>query len=394
MPKSAAAKREWFKITNLAEKQSAEILLYGYIGTSDKPRYDYWSGNMTDGEAGTVREFQQHLDAIPADRPVTVRIASEGGNAWDALAMHNMLARRAGPVNVVIDGFAFSAATLVAMAGDQIEMPQNALMMIHEAEWVAVGNKRAMESAVQSLNVMDTAIAKSYAGKSGKKPEDFLTLMAAETWMDGDQAKALGLVDVVTAAQTITAHFDVNRFEKMPQNFRARFDTRANPNPQPQPNNTVEPMLRPRTPLFNAAVDPAAPAAPAGGAAPTNAPANPPANPAPPPAVTPPPPAASAPTNVAQPPPAFTLADITNAISTAVKPLQDKLDAQQTEITNLRNLHSGGAAAAAQGAPPVSNAQPGAQPGSQEQPVDFKTTSPLNLVAIGRQKMQEAAAKK
>lgn len=371
MPKAAAAKREWFRVTNLAERASAEILLYGYIGYSNKPQYDWWTGNMIDGEAGTVREFQQQLDAIAADRPVLVRIASEGGNAWDALAMHNMLARRAGPVNVIIDGFAFSAATLVAMAGDTIEMPQNALMMIHEAEWTAIGNKHAMQSAVQSLEVMDTAIAKSYAGKSGKPAEDFLALMQAETWMDGDQAKALGLVDVVTAAQTITAHVDVSRFPKMPTNFRSRFDNPSPANssasPLAQPNNTVEPMLRLRTPLFNAATDtppaggsgaPAAPAAsaataPAAVAQPTNAPTTPPPAVVPPVAVNPP-----QPVNTPAEPAAasLTMQDITNAVAAAIAPLQSQLAAQQTEITNLRQLQTSGVVTASQGAAPIASA--------------------------------------
>ncbi len=387
MPKTAAAKREWFRMTNLAEKTSAEILLYGYIGASNQPRYDYWSGSEVDGEAGTVREFQQQLDAIPADRPVDVRIASEGGNAWDALAMHNMLARRAGAVNVFIDGFAFSAATLIAMAGDTITMPQNALMMIHNAEWIAVGDKSDMQSAVQSLQVMDNAIAKSYAGKSGKKPEDFLPLMEAETWMDGDEAKSLGLVDVVTSAQTITAHLSGDIAKRIPAQHRNRFDTRTTPTPQPTNTHPPDVMLRPRTPLFNAVVD-TPPIG--GGAAPVAAPVtNTPAVATPGGPVVTPPPTNTPVAAPAQPAAAFTLADITNAITTAVKPLQDKLDAQQQEITNLRQVHTSGAATAAQGAPPVSNAAPTAapcSPAAAERPTAEQMTkmTACQLIALGR----------
>lgn len=376
MPKTAAAKREWFKITNVAEQNKAKILLYGYIGASNKPRYDYWSDAMTDGEAGTVREFQQQLDAIPAAMPLDVFIASEGGNAWDALAMHNMLARREGPVNVIIDGFAFSSATLIAMAGDTIQMPQNALLMIHEASWVAIGTKSAMQAAFQSLETMDAAIAKSYAAKSGGKAEDFLELMKAETWMDGDEAKRLGLVDVVTASQSITAHFDLGQFEKMPTNFRARFDTSNNPNPQtpPNPQNSNKPsvMLRPRTPLFQAATDNPA----AGGGAPTAAaPAAAPTANAPAPVVTPPaaapaaaapvvaPTAAAAPAAAAPAAP-LTLADITAAVTNAITPLQQQIASQATEITNLQRLQNAGVPAATQGAPAITNAQPTPETGT------------------------------
>jgi ATP-dependent Clp protease, protease subunit len=361
MPKTAAAKREWFKITNLAEEANAEILLYGYIGASNKPQYDWWSGAEMDGEAGTVREFQQQLDAIPSKRPVNVRIASVGGNAWDALAMHNMLARREGPVNVFIDGFAFSAATLVAMAGDTVEMPQNALFMMHEAEWVAVGNKSAMQSAVQSLEVMDTAIAKSYAHKSGGKVEDFLALMKAETWMDGDEAKRLGLVDVVTSAQTITAHFSDDIASRIPEQHRASFDTRRQSSSRQQAPQNSNPnvMLRPRTPLFTAVTDSPG----AGGTTPAASAQTPAAVPAVVPAptnvatpATPvvPAPTASAPAAAA---PSFTLADVTNAVNQAVAPLMER-------VTNLEALRTNGAAAAAQGAPPVTNVQTPSEPGA------------------------------
>lgn len=361
MPKTVAAKREWFKITNLAEKANAEILLYGYIGASNKPQYDWWTGNMTDGDAGTVREFQQQLEAIPVDRPVTVRIASEGGNAWDALAMHNMLSRRSGPVNCVIDGFAFSAATLVAMAADTIEMPQNALMMIHEAEWIAVGNRHAMKAAEQSLEVMDNAIAKSYAHKAGGKPEDFRPLMEAETWMDGDEAKRLGLVDVVTSAQSITAHLSDDIASRIPPQHRASFDTarQSSSRQQAPQNSNPNVMLRPRTPLFNAATDSPG----SGGSTATQTPPpgqTPPAatnagNPQTPPPVVTPPPTAQAPvvppTASAQgAAPTFTLADVTNAVNQAVAPLMER-------VTNLEALRTNGSAEASQGAPPVTNVQ-------------------------------------
>lgn len=381
MPKSAAAKRQWFQMTAAADGQQHEISLYGYIGESKEPQYDYYYGEVIEGEAGTLKEFQEQLAKIPDVSPIRLRIASEGGNAWVALAMHNMLASRKGAITCVIDGFAFSSASLIAMAADKIEMPQNAMMMIHCADWTVSGNRKDMESAVQSLSVMDSAMAKSYAAKAGKKPEDFLPLMEAETWLDGDQAKALGLVDVVTSAKTMTAHVSPDRFPKMPVAFRSHFDTPTNPNPAHKPQATVETMLRPRTPLFNAAVDPAAPAAPAapaGGAAP--APAAPTAAaPAAPVAAAPAAPAAAAP---------LTLADIQTAMTAAMKPLQEKLDAQQAEITNLRQVHSSGAATAAQGAPPVSSAAPAAAPtaAAVERPTAEQMTkmTACQLIAIGR----------
>ncbi len=157
-------------------------------------------------------------DALAAanGQPVTIRLNSQGGNVIDGLACYNLLKQYPAEKTVVIDGMALSIASLIAMAGDRVEIAENSWMMIHNPNNEAVGDGDAMREMAGLLDGMRDQLANTYAAKSGKTPDECRALMAAETWMTGPQAVEAGFADTVTAPLAVAASFDRKRFSKPP----------------------------------------------------------------------------------------------------------------------------------------------------------------------------------
>lgn len=176
---------------------TAEIFIYGDIGES------WW------GESVTAAEFVKEIAALDADR-ITVRINSYGGSVSDGIAIYNAIKRHKASVTVAIDGVAVSIASLIAMAGDTVEMAENALMMIHAPWGAAVGNSADMREFADVLDKYAQAMSTSYSAKSGKSVDDILALLTDGTdhWLTAAEAQAEGYVDTVTAALAAAASFD------------------------------------------------------------------------------------------------------------------------------------------------------------------------------------------
>lgn len=162
----------------------AELLIYGPIGES------WWS------ESVSAKQVVEQLSELRV-ATIDVRINSEGGSVQDGLAIHNALKRHPARIVVTIDGLAASIASLIAMAGDAIEMPENTLLMIH-APWASVmGNAEAMRRAIAMLETYEQAMATSYAAKSGQSLEAMLALLRDDRdhYYTAEQAVAAGFAD-------------------------------------------------------------------------------------------------------------------------------------------------------------------------------------------------------
>ena len=137
--------------------------------------------------------------AAAGGRPITVAIFSWGGDAATGLAIHGLLARYSGRVTVVIDGVAASAASLIAMAGDHVVMPEDSLLMAHDPWKIAKGNASSMRSSADLLDAHAASYRQAYARKSGASLEQVTAWMAADngagTWFTAQQALATGLAD-------------------------------------------------------------------------------------------------------------------------------------------------------------------------------------------------------
>ena len=117
------------------------------------------------GDEITPQDFRSELEA--GDGDVTVWINSPGGNVFAAAEIYTMLKDYAGQVTVKVASLAASAASVVAMAGDVVQMSPTALLMLHDPSTVAMGNARDMEKAISTLNEVKESIVNAYAAKSG-----------------------------------------------------------------------------------------------------------------------------------------------------------------------------------------------------------------------------------
>ncbi len=162
---------------------TAEVRIYETIGAD-------WFG------AGiTAKTISARLDQIPASEHVVVRINSLGGDAFEGLAIFNLLRERG--VDVVIDAVAASAASVIAAAGRKVSIAENGLVMVHNPWGLAMGEAGDMRKMAESLDKITGSIVTSYAARSTLSRDELATLMAAETWFDANEAIDTGLVDEI-----------------------------------------------------------------------------------------------------------------------------------------------------------------------------------------------------
>ncbi len=195
---------EWYQIQAKGNK-SAEINIYGDIGES-------WLGDSI-----TAKKFVQDIAALDVEN-MTVRINSYGGSVSDGIAIYNAIKRHKAQTTVAIDGVAVSIASLIAMAGDSVEMADNALMMIHAPWGGTVGNARDMRVMADMLDKYAAAMSSSYADKTGKTTEAVMAWLTdgIDHWFTAAEAAAENLVNKVTDAVPVSAHFDLNRYKSVP----------------------------------------------------------------------------------------------------------------------------------------------------------------------------------
>jgi ATP-dependent protease ClpP protease subunit len=171
--------QSWYRIVNAASPDEAEVMLYDEVGG--------WYG-------ATADQFIADLRGVTAPN-LRVRINSPGGSVFEGIAIANAL--RSHPANVVIqvDGIAASIASVIAMAGDRIEMAPNTMLMIHDASGVCLGNAADMEEMAELLDLISDNIADAYAARAGGTRDEWRARMRAETWYLPDDAVENGLAD-------------------------------------------------------------------------------------------------------------------------------------------------------------------------------------------------------
>lgn len=153
-------------------------------------------GEQIDGTGMTAKRVAGILRAIDG-ADITVAIHSPGGDFFEGLAIYNVLREYPGRVTVKIVGLAASAASIIAMAGDEIQMSESAFIMIHRAWSAVVGNRRDLEYAIKALDAFDNAMADIYSARTGRSKDDIIALMDGETWLSGVEAVNTGFADAI-----------------------------------------------------------------------------------------------------------------------------------------------------------------------------------------------------
>lgn len=134
-------------------------------------------------------------ELLAGSGPVTVWINSPGGDCVAASQIYTMLKGYDGEVTIRIDGMAASAASVISMAGDTVEMSPTAVMMIHNPLTAVFGNRSDMKQAIQMLDEVKESIINAYELKTGLPREKISSLMDKETWMSAHKAVELGFAD-------------------------------------------------------------------------------------------------------------------------------------------------------------------------------------------------------
>lgn len=162
------------------------ISIYDAIG------FDPWS----DGGGFTAKRAAAALRSI-GDAPVTVKINSPGGDMFEGIAIYNLFREHPAKVSVEVMGIAASAASIIAMAGDEIAMGLGSFLMIHNAWGLVIGNKADFGAAADVFGQFDSALTDIYEARSGAKRKEIEAMMDAETFMSPKDAVARGFADRV-----------------------------------------------------------------------------------------------------------------------------------------------------------------------------------------------------
>lgn len=184
------------------------------------------------------RAFIDALSGMNGD--VAIRVNSPGGDVFAAVAITQAMREYSGTITVHVDGYAASAASVIAVASPKVVMAPGSFMMIHKAWTIALGNSDDFLATAELLEKVDGSIADSYAVKSGGETTHFLDLMAAETWFTATEAVAAGLADEVAQDKPkALAKWDMSAFEAAP----------ALPEPEPPPahpetSDTIDQRVR------------------------------------------------------------------------------------------------------------------------------------------------------
>lgn len=224
---AALAKPEAFDRWNAGVRAAAAgentVTIYDVIGE------DFWTGGGV-----TVNRVDAALRKIGADNAVEVHVNSPGGDMFEGIAIYNRLLEHRGKVTVKVMGLAASAASIIAMAGDEILIGPASFFMIHNAWVLSMGDRNALAETAAWLEPFDQAMAAVYASKSGRDQKEVAAWMDAETWMDGQLAVARGFAtgllssaDIQEDAAASAAAREVNAVRQTEINLCRAGATRA-----------------------------------------------------------------------------------------------------------------------------------------------------------------------
>jgi ATP-dependent Clp endopeptidase proteolytic subunit ClpP len=234
---------------------NGELLIYGVI---DPYLWDEFDTSVR------AIDVMASLAELSAEDTINVRINSPGGSVIEGLAIYNALKAWGKPIRVQVDAMAASIASIIAMAGDEIVMAENATMMIHDPWAVAVGGAEDFRAMANEIDRQKAILINIYAAKTGLDVEEIGALMSAETYMSAGEAVERGFATAVaeamrTAACARLSNDQLARLLVAPTKLRAERPSPAAPSAQLQETNMVDPVPGGGTP----AAAPPAPLAPA-----------------------------------------------------------------------------------------------------------------------------------
>ena len=211
--------KSWYRIVAKDDGDGsghAEIFIYDEIGRN------CW------GEGIAAEELVKELSALDV-KTIDVRINSAGGQVFEGLAIFNALDRHPATVTTYVDGMAASIASVVALAGDEVRIAENAFMMIHNPWGIEIGDANAMRKMAEILDTLAGSLVDTYVAKTGKSEKVIRGMMDEETWFNSEEALEVGLVDEIDEAMAVAASFDLSRFHNVRPDVLERAAERIGP---------------------------------------------------------------------------------------------------------------------------------------------------------------------
>lgn len=196
------AEKKWFEIKAKGDG-TAEISIYDQITPPG------WGGQ-------SAKSFSSELKALGKVTDLTIRINSPGGDVFEGQAIYSQLKAHKAKKTVYVDGLAASIASIIAMAGDEVVMPENAMMMIHDPSSLVWGTADEMKKLAATLEKVKATLVSVYARKTDLSREEIESMMSDETWMTAEEAVSKGFADRQSDALMLAAHFDLSQFHNVP----------------------------------------------------------------------------------------------------------------------------------------------------------------------------------
>ena len=192
---TAAAPKFW-NMASVSDDEG-EITLYGDV-VSQQP-VDWWTGEPEPGLFITPEGFMEDLAAVKNKKHITVKLNSCGGDLYTGIAIHNALKALSGEVNVVVEGIAASAASVIMCAGDTVTVYPGSLVMIHGVSvmlWDYL-NIQDMKQLIKGMDASERAVAEIYNAKTGIETDTLRSMMTKETWLTGREALEKGFANTL-----------------------------------------------------------------------------------------------------------------------------------------------------------------------------------------------------
>ena len=239
----------------LKQKTQGTLDLYIY-GDVEADWYDWWREEVVRSET-SANTFRDELAAHPEVSQINIYINSQGGSVIEGTAIYNQLKRHPAHKTVYVDGFACSIASVIAMAGDEVVMPRNTMMMLHNMWMVVQGNAAELRKAADDLDKMNEAGREAYLQKAGDKltPEMIAQMEDDETWLTAQECMEYGLADryaeqdadLSNASEVLKkANLDLEQRIRVQKSLAAQLRSLTNP-PQekkPVPEQKTNPILK------------------------------------------------------------------------------------------------------------------------------------------------------
>lgn len=199
-----------------AAKDSTEVDIFGQIGESF---FD---------EGNTLESVRAEIEGIKT--PLIFNVASLGGDVFEGLAIHDLIASHKQDTTVNIIGATASAGAVIAVAGDTVNISENSLFLVHNSHTVAVGNAKDLEDVVDNLNKVDARMRSIFINATGMDETELIELLNEDRFMDAEEALDKGFVDAISKPMKIAASIDMDKVMASKLSVKLKEQLKSNQN--------------------------------------------------------------------------------------------------------------------------------------------------------------------